>query len=255
MPKRTFWVFLVGWLGISTSSWAIDFRIENKVYLGHRQHPVVETTTIFYNGAVYDFLKKPPEVIIFQKEQGLFVLLDTERRKKTQVRLEEVEAFVERLRRRADEYSDPFVAFLARPHFEKTFDDNARELTLSSPWMTYRVVTVDAESSELAADYRAFADALAQLNALLNPQGLPPFARLVLNAELQRREEIPKEVYLTIHPDRGVLPKRRTVIRSEHQLVRHISEADRARVQQAIEFQNLFPQVSFDQYQKAHLEE
>ncbi|HOM16404.1 MAG TPA: hypothetical protein PLQ00_03705 [Thermoguttaceae bacterium] len=241
-------------IGLFSESWALDFRMENKVYLGQQREPSVETTTIFYNGAVYDFLKKPPEITIFEKDHSRFVLLDTERRVKTELTSQEVEAFVERLRRRAAEYSDPFVAFLARPEFEKSFDPTARELTLSSPWMTYRVATVDAESPELAAQYRYFADALARLNALLNPKGLPPFARLVVNAELQRREEIPKEVHLTIHPETGLLPKKRTTFRSEHQLVRQIVEADRARVHQAIEFQSIFPRVSFEQYQKEHLQ-
>lgn len=254
MDKRTSWLFVLLWGSMATLAWGVDFRMENKVYLEHQRDPAVETTTIFYNGAVYDFLTKPAEVTIFEKEPSRFVILDTQRRIKTQLTLSEVEAFVERLRRRADEYADPFVAFLAHPEFDKSFDPTARELTLQSPWLTYRVVTVDAENPELAAEYRAFADALARLNALLNPKGLPPFPRLVLNAELQRREELPKEVQLTIHPDRGLFPKKRTVLRSEHHLVRQISELDRARVQQAIQFQNLFPQVSFEQYQKHHLE-
>jgi len=245
---------LLALAGMLSESWALDFRMENKVYLGNQREPTVETTTIFYQGAVYDFLKKPAEITIFDKDHNRLLLLDPQRRVKTELSVQEVEAFVERLRRRASEYSDPFVAFLSRPEFEKSFDATSRELTLRSPWMTYRVVTADAESPELAAEYRLFADVLARLNALLNPKGLPPFARLVLNAELQHREEIPKEVHLTIHPDTGVLPKKRMTLRSEHVVVRPIVEADRSRVQQAMEFQNLFPRVSFEQYQKEHLE-
>ncbi|MCS7306840.1 MAG: hypothetical protein NZ602_17245 [Thermoguttaceae bacterium] len=253
MKKSTSWLFVWMWGAMVGGAWGIDFRMENKVYFGNQREPAVETTTIFYNGVVYDFLKKPAEITILENQRRI-VLLDTERRVKTHVTLHEVEAFVERLRRRADEYSDPFVVFLGRPEFEHHFDPESRELTLSSRWITYRVLTVDAESAELAEEYRMFADALARLNALLNPKGLPPFPRLVLNAELQRREMIPKEVHLTIHSDRSLFPKKRTVLRSEHYLVRQISEADRTRVQQAIEFQNLFPQISFEQYQKQHLE-
>ncbi len=254
MQGKRSWLWVVGWGSMAAWAWGVEFRMENKVYVGSQREPAVETTTIFYNGAVYDFLKKPAEVTIVEKAENRIVLLDIERRVQTHLTLQEVEAFVERLRRRADEYSDPFVAFLAHPEFEKSFDPVAGELTLRSRWMTYRVLTVDAERPELAAEYRLFADTLARLNALLNPKGLAPFPRLVLNAELQRREELPKEVQLTIHPERGLLPKKRTVLRSEHLLVRHISEADRTRVQQAVEFQNLFPRVSFEQYQKQYLE-
>jgi len=254
MAKRRCWLFILVWGAMVAWAWGVDFRMENKVYWSNQREPVVETTTIFYNGAVYDFIKKPPEVTILEKKHHRLVLLDIQRRIKTQLSFQEVEAFVERLRRRADEYSDPFVSFLAHPEFEKSFDTEARELTLRSAWMTYRVVTIDAETAELAAEYRQFADALAQLNVLLNPKSLPPFPRLVLNAELHRREELPKEVHLMIHPDRGLLPKKRTVLRSEHELILQISEADRARVQQVLEFQNLFPPVSFEEYQKQHLE-
>lgn len=258
MEQKRHWglwvVVVLGMLGVVSGSAAMDFRLENKVYLGKQREPATETTTIFYNGAVYDFLKKPAEIIIFDKEHMHFILLDTERRRKMELTVQEVEAFVERLRQRASEYSHPFVLFLARPEFEKSFDPTARELKLSSPWMTYRVVTMDAESPELAAQYREFADGLARLNALLNPKRIPPFARLVVNAELYHREELPKEVRLIIHPDTGQLPRKRIMVRSEHQLVRQIVEADRARVQQAIEFQNLFPRVSFEEYQRDHSE-
>ncbi|HPP52445.1 MAG TPA: hypothetical protein PK777_05810, partial [Thermoguttaceae bacterium] len=57
-------------IGLFSESWALDFRMENKVYLGQQREPSVETTTIFYNGAVYDFLKKPPEITIFEKDHS-----------------------------------------------------------------------------------------------------------------------------------------------------------------------------------------
>lgn len=232
---------------------AEDFRIENKVFSGNDKTPSVESTTIFYNGVVYDYLKKPAEITVLDADHGRFVLLDTERRMKTELTTKEVEAFAQRFReraaRQAAESDNPFVAFQADPKFEKQFDESSRELTFRSEWMTYRVVTADAGSKEIAQQYRQFADWQARLNSVINRQATPPFARLVVNAELERREEIPREVRLTLTPPGG-FPRKRITARSEHQMIRMVVESDRTRVAQTGEFLAIFQPVSFQQYQK-----
>lgn len=238
-------------MGVERPALAEDFRMENKVYVGNEREPCAESTTIFYNGAAYDFLKKPPEITVFDKDVSRFILLDTERRVKTELTAQEVAEFVERLRQRAAEYAHPFAAFQANPKFEQAFDASARELSFTSPWMTYRVVTIDAGSREAASQYRRFADWQARLNTLINPKAIRPFGRLEVNAELEQREELPKEVHLVITPG-GTFPPKRVTFRSEHQLVRRVVESDRARVQQAGEFIAIFPVVSFEEYQKTH---
>lgn len=232
---------------------AEDFRVENKVFSGNDSDPSVESTTLFYNGVVYDYLKKPAEIIVLDTDHGRFVLLDTERRMKTELTTKEVEAFVDRFReqaaRRAARHDNPFVAFQAEPKFEKEFDESSRELTFSSPWMTYRVVTADAGSEEIAQQYRQFADWQARLNSVINRRATPPLARLMVNAELEQREELPREVHLTLTPPGG-FPRKRITARSEHQLIRTVVESDRARVLQAGQFMAIFQPVSFEEYQK-----
>jgi len=232
---------------------AEDFRVENKVFSGGDDDPSVESTTLFYNGVVYDFLKKPAEIIVLDREHGRFVLLDTERRMKTELTTKEVDAFVARFRqqaaRRATRDQNPFVAFQAEPKFEQEFDDSSRELTFRSPWMTYRVVTADAESTEIARQYRQFADCQARLNSVINRRATPPFARLLVNEELESREEIPREVHLTLTPPGG-FPRKRITARSEHQFIRTVVESDRARVSQTHEYMAIFQPVSFEEYQK-----
>ena len=237
---------------------AEDFRMENKVFSGKDEEPSVQSTTIFYKGVIYDFLKKPAEIIVFDQEHGRFVLLDTERRMKTELTTKEVEAFAERLReraaRQAARFDNPFVAFQADPKFEKEFDESARELTFRSPWMTYRVVTADAQSTEIVRQYRQFADWQARLNSVINHRATPPFARLVVNAELEQRGEIPREVHLTLTPPGGFRRKQITA-HSEHQLIRTVVESDRTRVTQTGEFMAIFQPVSFEEYQKMGAEE
>ncbi len=228
---------------------AEDFRVENKVFAGSDREPAVESTTIFQDGAVYDFLKKPAEITVFDKEFKRIILLDTERKMKTELSSEEVHEFVERIRQRAANYDNPFAAFQVNPKFEQSYDTSARELTFQSPWMTYRVVTIDAESPELAGQYRTFADWQARLNMVINPEAVLPFGRLVVNGELQSRGEIPKEVQLTLTAG-GILPRKRLSVRSEHQLVRRLVESDRTRVQQAGQFMAIFQPAKFSEYQK-----
>ena len=116
------------------------------------------------------------------------------------------------------------------------------------------MVTVDAESKEIAEQYRHFADALARLNTVINRRALPPFARLLVNAELERREELPGEVHLTLTPPGG-FPRKRITLRTEHQLIRRLVESDRARVSQTGQFMAIFQPVSFEEYQKIDAEE
>jgi len=225
------------------------FRIENKVFADNQKEPQAESTTIFFRGVVYDYLKKPAEVTVFDKSRGRFVLLDIGRRVQTEINTQKIMAFTEALRKLAVGHSDPFVQFLGDPKFEEQFDETAGELTLSSPWMTYRISTVAVESPTVAEQYREFSDWYARLNTLLRPGARPPFARLLVNAALQKRQLFPIETELTIRLKKGFPPKRK-VIRSEHQFIRRLVESDRDRVAQTDQFMAIFKEVSFDEYQE-----
>ena len=82
------------------------------------------------------------------------------------------------LKRIAPAQNDPLKRFLVDPRFEEQFDESTGELTLSSQWMTYRVLIETREEAAVADQYRDFADWQVQLNTLLNPGSKPPFARL-----------------------------------------------------------------------------
>ena len=227
-----------------------DFRVENRVFFGNEREPRVETTTIFLDGVVYDILAGPSEITVFDPSRGRFALLDTVRKLTTDVTSKEIEGFLERMKERAGKHENPFVAFQAHPKFEMQYDDTSRELTFTSPWMIYRLVTQDAESKEIARQYREFSDWYARLNYLLNPNALLPFARLIVNAELAQREAVPRQVHLTLTPPKeGVLPQR-TTLRSLHHLVRHLVESDRSRVNQIHQYMGIFKKVSYEEYRR-----
>lgn len=226
-----------------------DFRVENQVFFGDREEPDSRSTTIFHNGVVYDYLDKPPEVIVLDQQRGRFVLLDMGRRVRAELTTHEVAAFTEQLQRRAKAQADPFIQFLAAPKFHEQFDQPSAELTLSSPWMTYRLLLVDAQSRAISRQYREFSDWYARLNTLLSPGSRPPFARLLVNAALAKREAIAREVHLTLTPEKGFPPKRITM-HSRHRLARRLVEADLDRVAQTRQFMEIFKPVTFEQYRR-----
>jgi len=234
------------WTGISAAE---DFRVENKVFVADEKEPRIESTTIFYGGVVYDYLADPAEVTVFDKDHGRFVLLDMTHRIKTELTTERLEGFTQDLKRWTESQSDPFRKFLGDPHFEEKIDADAGQLTFASPWMTYRLTTVDVESEAVSRQYREFSDWHCQLNTLLNPGSAPPFARMRVNAVLDERRSIPRQVELTIRPKGGLLAKRRT-FRSEHLLTRQLVESDRTRVAQTDQFMAMYTAVTFQEYQR-----
>lgn len=227
----------------------VEFRVENKVFLENEREPHSESTTVFFRGIVYDYLKEPAEVTVFDKAHGRFVLLNPARRVYTEVSMEKVAAFADALRRWTAVQPDPFVQFLGDPKFEEEFDEENHQLVFNSPWMTYRLATISSESEAMSRQYHEFCDWYCRLNTLLTPGARPPFARMVVNASLETRRLFPNETHLTIRPKKGVTGKR-PVIRSEHQLIRRLVESDRDRAAQSDQFIAMFKQLSFEEYQE-----
>jgi hypothetical protein len=226
-----------------------DFRVDNAVYMGDQQKPSTESTTIFRGGAVYDFMKTPAETVIFDKTAGRFVLLNLSHQTRTELTTDQVSESVDRLQARVAKSSDPLAKFLAKPNFQEQSDDAAGELTLSSPWITYRVVLARQSNANVVEQYHEFSDWYARLNALLIPGSKPPFGRLVVNAALAQRQATASKVLLTISTGTG--PKKpQSTVRSEHRLILPLEPADLERVAQARRFMESFKLVAFDKYRK-----
>ncbi len=150
-------VGVAGPLGQSARS--ADFHVENKVYRADEKEPFSETTTLFRAGLVYDFVTKDGQVeeaTVFDRTRGRFVLLDAKRRVKAEISTTEVQAFGRHIREKAASQTDPLWKFMANPKFTK--ETSAEDtLELSSDWLTYRVKTTQARSTEAAAQYGEFA--------------------------------------------------------------------------------------------------
>ncbi|NUQ63673.1 MAG: hypothetical protein HUU20_14445 [Pirellulales bacterium] len=260
MRTKTNAAFLAfSWLGIAVGSLAIldtaraeDFRVENAVYVGSEKEPRVESTTIFCSGVVYDYLKSPAEITVFDRGNHRFILLDVTRRVKTEVPTDKVSSLCQHLKTWATGQKDPLLAFLANPRFNEAFDPATGKLTLSSETVTYDLATMNVENSEISQEYREFSDWYCQLNTLLNPGSRPPFARMAVNAALDRHQRFPEQVDLALRL--SGFPAKRLTIRSEHQLIRRLVESDRGRIAQTDQYLAIFTPAPLDEYQKKILQ-
>ena len=84
---------------------AENFRIETKVFVSDEKEPASETTTLFQNGVVYDFLKvqkKPEQTAVFRKangdKTGQFILIDEQHSMLTKISTEKVDGAMTKLR-------------------------------------------------------------------------------------------------------------------------------------------------------------
>jgi hypothetical protein len=205
---------------------AEGFRIETKVYVAEQKEPVSETTTLFLDGVVYDFLKKPEQTAVFRKpgggKAGQFTLLNEQHSILTKFSTDQVDGTVTKMKAWASRQKDPFLQFAASPEFDESFDDNTGKLTLASRFETYTVETMPAEHPDAIVEYREFLDAYTRLNTLLSAGSLPPEPRLRLNAVLARRKVVPIKVELA---RAGEDP-----LRAEHAFTWRLSQDDHQRI-------------------------
>jgi hypothetical protein len=236
-------------VAVSAARASDGFRMENRLYLETDKEPANESTTIFLSGSVYDYLKKPAEVFVFDRPRNQFILLDPLRRRSATLTTQEVAAFTDQLLRRLESQPDPFLQFLANPRFEQGQppQPDGGTWTFSSPKMSYEIESIRAPEPAMSHAYREFSDWLARVSPMLEPSARPPFARMQINAALAEHNLLPQRVQLTMTPKQGLLSKRIT-IHSEHELVTRLSESDLDRVTQTRQFIAIFSSVSVAQF-------
>jgi hypothetical protein len=226
LPRAAAFTALVAALTSGSVTFADGFRIETKIYVGNEEVPVSETTTLFLDGVVYDFLQAPEQVAVFKKpaggKPGRFILLDPQHRTRTELTTEQVGGAMKKLRSWAAQQSDPFLEFAANPEFEESFDSTSGRLVLASHLENYTVATATAEHETALAEYREFLDWYTQLNTLLSA-GPPPEPRLRLNAALAKHHVVPTKVELTRAGESESL-------RAEHNFTWRLSREDVERI-------------------------
>jgi hypothetical protein len=223
------WLFVAALLTAMAASAQViaeGFRIETKIFVGDEKEPVSETTTLFLDGVVYDFLKKPAHVAVFRKspgeKSGRFILLNAERGTRTELTTEQLGGAMAKLRTWAGRQPDPFLKFAADPQFEESFTPDTGQLVLTSHLESYTVETTRVEHPQAVAEYREFLDWYTRLNTLLSA-GPPPEPRLRLNESLARHNAVPTKVEL-------IRAGEKEGLRAEHNFTWRLSREDLQRV-------------------------
>jgi len=220
-----------------------EFRIETEVFVDNGKEPAVETVTIFAAGVVYDFLRTGvEEITMFDRYRNRLVLMDTQRKVKTELALDSILAYVAQMKTQLTENDQEY---LTGEEMQAT-DGPDGWLALSNGRVTYRATGIAPKSKEAAVEYQQFADWYARLNAMRRGNS-PPFARIQLNSELAARGLVPKTVERTIVQKRG-LQEKKQVLRSEHLANWRLSQSDRKLIDRAGGFLADFVDVPFREY-------
>ena len=215
------------------------FRVTSHVYTNDELVPVQRSETLCDGNTVYDLTydparaSTPSQVTVFKRtidgRPERFILLDPDRRLRTELLPETVHAFMEKLKRWAQLQPDPLVRFAAKPQFQEVFDDSTGDLSLVSDVLIYRLSTTEAKDEQRVTLHWEYSDWRALLHALTNARSTPPFPRLSLNASLARYQRLPHEirVILPAHKERK---KNDETLRTQHRIDWRWSKQDRERV-------------------------
>ena len=241
-----------------SNSNAQDFRIETEIFQGTSNDPISENLTLFSGNLILDFMlptdrtRFPDEIVIYISDERKFVLLDTRRRIKTELLEGQVLQLLASLQSStiATEDND----FLFNPEFEEAYDNSSGLLTLQSERITYEVRGKRPKEDSMLHRYYEFIGQFARLNAT-DPKRMPPFARLKLNAALQKYGFIPDEVRLTLIPSLAD-NSNPIVLKTTHNVITELSEKDEKRIASAKRYWMEFKDVSlgiFRNYEKTAL--
>jgi hypothetical protein len=228
---------------------AENFRIESRIFHGAEVQPAFRNLTLFQRNVVYDFLEGPgSETTIYEPHLGTFTLLDAERKVKTTLDRETLGKFVAGIKVLAGR-KDSLYREAAEPKFEIAFDERLQQLTLAGKMIHYTAQGQPFPNDKAASDYREFVDMYTRLNAT-QPNSLPPFARLELNAALAERGLCPTLVERKIISKGPLGGGGETIVRSEHTVAARILESDQRRIDLASRQRVEFEAVDFGQYRQ-----
>jgi len=179
---------------------------------------VARSLTLFHAGKVYDFISNQNEVTVYEPVHRRFRLLQINAGAAAEVSQDQIRRYLsiaeEKAREQALELARQpgttpkgaldLLEFQLRPNFVKQVDAGGGRWKFTSPRCRYEVESFVAPEPAIAQAYLKYADALSELNAVLNPHSLLPGPRLQVNQELRERGALPRVVRRQVDVDRTV---------------------------------------------------
>lgn len=216
----------------------IVLRVESEVFVNDDETPVAKSLTLFHNGITWDFLDPPADaaegdVILHDPARERVIVLDPERNLKTEIRTIRLERLNVSLAAWARQSDDPLIKWAGTADFGDAIMTDGDHVELTGPRVKYAVEFTRSASDEAVAAYRRFADTAILLKALMQPGGLPPFARLAINRHVEVAGGIPTAVTLSIAPKLALLPGAGDTLRSVHKVHPQLIDGDHSRIDAA----------------------
>lgn len=189
----------------------------------HAKAPIVaRSLTLFHAGKVYDYIDSAQEVTIFEPVHRRFTILHESSGAVTSISQDEVRRFLEMAEDEALQLiasgtkngagaKIDFLRFQIRPQFTVSVDEPALRVRMEHALMRYEADCATPPTGMTAKSYFDYADATAQLNAVLHPHSVWPAPRLQLNDEMRSREWLPRSVR------RQINGARTSDLRAEHE--------------------------------------
>ncbi|MEM1063634.1 MAG: hypothetical protein AAGJ97_15020, partial [Planctomycetota bacterium] len=208
---------------------------------GGDSEAVARGVTLSRGGRVYDYSDATGEVLVYDRTDRTFQILNAARGIRTEATAVEVDRHLAKAREeiakeaeRLRTSNDPAaVRLAARLEIDAggaevaVFEDDGR-LTVAAGPAKYTVRTASAEAwadrqAAVARVYADFADDVHCLGYVLHPRAVTPDLRMKVNADLRRRSVLPVAVRLETGPDE-------IAHRAEHVFAMELTDVHRAMI-------------------------
>lgn len=236
-----------------------EFRVDTKVLRGGESAVLATHTSWLTEQRIYDqgevsdqsrakqgVPSPQTSVTVFDFERRVVVLLDPQRKIRTEIELDEILRFVAATTTRTTALSK-LVRFASAPKFTQQMDEEHQRLYLNHKTMSYSAELLappfdEEETEQYTKLYRTFTDWAARLNTMC--PGLPPAARLKLNLAIYEQHSLPKSVRRTTPTRNGLV----TDIVSRHSYQWQFSPADEAQLATFDDWVTSFQFVDYGQF-------
>lgn len=221
-------------LTLASSLMGQDFKIASSIYTADSHLPVSENLTLFGDNLIFDFSLSNDlnpqviEVVIFDSAKKQFVLLDYSRQVKAEVSDLQVIKLIDGLTK--ETMQNESSAFLVKDEFEEELDEQANQITMTSPNIIYRATGRTPDNYAILPKYYEFLENFTKLT-VTDPHKLPPFPRLKLNQALKRQNWLTTEVRVEIVANEFFREPWNAY--SKHNLIMGLSSKDREMKQTA----------------------
>lgn len=227
------WGLSLALLG-SQYCFAQEFRITSDVYIGDSKAVLSSNLTLFSDSLICDFLMsdevvpQPLEVVLYDTRQKRFVLLDLERRVRTEISDLQIEKLVENLA--GETQKNEASKFLISETFVEETDWTNGTLSLKGDNMEYFFRGFQPEDPAFLPQYFSFLDNFTKLNAT-DPRKMPPFPRMKLNQRIKQLGWVPSEVRVTLKANQFF--REDLEAQSKHTLTAGLTRGDRELITRA----------------------